>query len=530
MTAPPTIYLLGCDFLLPLLEPYATITPHPREADFILAANNGGESYLQALRDVRSSARPVAWWTIEDPNGFETFFAEAALADYVFTSDAACVPRYRSALGHDRVFWLPLACSPAIHHPAPLRDDAAEFVLSANWYSNEARRWSVETVVEPLRAAGRRLALFSYASFSWPAAYAPFWRGATHYLTVGEQYRHGAVALGLNNQRSGLDGRRHTVMTSMRTFEALACGKPLLAAHSDAYARLGLGHGEHLAVVRTPQQTLEWADRLLGERGRRIAEAGRRFVLEHHTYRCRLATIAEAIGTGAVIGPCSPGAHTSGSADAEPYEEQIARVSERLDVLGLDGRMRAAVHALAQEHNNGNMRYPELLALAHAVLRFDWTLGQTVCEIGTFHGVTAAFLGRLSELASLPCHVLSIDSFESPYLERLPVPAGPCFDTLATHGLLTRRNSVIPMRSDAAAAYVPSGIGLLLVDGADDYETCLEDLASYVPKVACGGAIAVDDVWYASVRRACDDFPWSAYGCTRDLALEKIAFYRRAPQ
>lgn len=519
--------MLGGEFLRPLLEPYATITPHPREADFILAANNGEARYLQALRDARSSARPIAWWTIEDPNAFQTFFEEATLADYVFTSDAACVPRYRSALGHDRVFWLPLACSPALHRPAPLRDDAAEFVLSANWYSNEARRWGVETVVEPLRAAGRRLALFSYASCSWPAEYAAFWRGATTYLTVSEQYRHGAVALGLNNQRSGLDGHRHTVMTSMRTFEALACGKPLLAAHSDAYARLGLGHGEHLAAVRTPRQALDWADRLLGAHGRRIADAGRRFVLEHHTYGCRLATIVEAIRTGQVAGPCSPREPASPAAHATTYEDQIVQASERLDALGIDEPLRTAVHALAREHDNGNMRYPELLALAHAVLGFDWARGHTVCEIGTYHGVTAAFLGRLGDLASLPCHVLSIDSFESPHLEGLPVPAAPCFDTLAKHGLLARRNSMIPMRSDAAAVYVPSGIGLLLVDGGHDYDTCLEDLASYVPKVASGGRIAVDDVWYASVRSACDDFPWSAYGCTRELTLEKMDVYRR---
>jgi spore maturation protein CgeB len=103
------------------------------------------------------------------------------------------------------------------------------------------------------------------------------------------------VVLGLNNQRSGFDGRARTLMTSMRTFEALACGKPLLAAHSDAYERLGLAHGEHLAVVSTPQETLDWADRLLGVRGHRMAEAGRHFVLERHTYGHRLSTIAEIV-------------------------------------------------------------------------------------------------------------------------------------------------------------------------------------------------------------------------------------------
>src|SRR5215471_18803183 len=188
MSEPPTIYVLGCEFLLPFLEPHATVTRIPAEAQFVLAANNGNAWYLGAMRHARSSGRPIAWWTIEDPNGFETFFEEATLADYVFTSDAACIPRYHAALGHDRVFWLPLACSPEFHYPAPLRSDAAEFVLSANWYANEARRWGVETVVEPLRTAGRRLALFSYSDFNWPDTYAPFWRGATHYLTISAQY------------------------------------------------------------------------------------------------------------------------------------------------------------------------------------------------------------------------------------------------------------------------------------------------------------------------------------------------------
>ena len=60
-------------------------------------------------------------------------------------------------------------------------------------------------------------------------------------------HRHGRVVLGMNHQRSGMDGREGTFMTSMPTFEALGCGKPFLAAHSHAHERLGLFHGEHMA-------------------------------------------------------------------------------------------------------------------------------------------------------------------------------------------------------------------------------------------------------------------------------------------
>ena len=80
-------------------------------------------------------------------------------------------------------------------------------------------------------------------------------------------------------------------MTSMRTFEALACGKPFLAPNSDAYAR----HGEHLAVVGSPAEALQWANRLLGAEGSRIASAGRELVLSRHTYGHRVQTMIDAV-------------------------------------------------------------------------------------------------------------------------------------------------------------------------------------------------------------------------------------------
>ena len=129
----------------------------------------------------------------------------------------------------------------------------------------------------------------------WPSVYQTYWRGETHYLSVADQYRHGRVVLGLNNQRSGMDGLVHTVMTSMRTFEVLACEKPFLTAQSDAYERLGFVQGEHFAWTGTPAETLHWGERLLSAEGERMAREGRRYVLAHHTYAHRLARIAECV-------------------------------------------------------------------------------------------------------------------------------------------------------------------------------------------------------------------------------------------
>ena len=289
------IYALGCDFLLPYLEPFGRFVEQPEEADFFLAMNSIVPGATQTLAEARRWHKPLAWWTIEDPNAFEMTLEQAQQADVVFTTDAACIPSYRVRLGHDRVFWLPLACSPAFHHPLGLVEAASDFVISANWYQNQARLWGVETVVEPLWRAGYTLTLFCYTAFMWPPPYHPFWQGETSCRTVAEQYRHGRVVLGVNNQRSGMDGREKTYMTSMRTFEALACGKPFLAAHSDAYEKLGLIHGEHMAWVERPADTLAWAERLLEREGERLAQKGREFVLTHHTYAHRLAHLAEIV-------------------------------------------------------------------------------------------------------------------------------------------------------------------------------------------------------------------------------------------
>ena len=291
------IYAIGIEFLLPFMEPFGQFVTQPEEADFVLTMNSWEPSAVQKLAEIKRMNKPLVWWTVEDPNAFEAFFGQAALADFVFTPDEACITQYIQRLGHNRVFWLPLACSPHFHRPLELLDGASDFVVSTNWYENQARLWAVETVVDPLIQAGYTLTLFCHENpyFMWPSRYRRFWQGERHYRTVAEQYRHGRVVLGLNNMRSGMDGHAKTFSTSMRTFEALACGKPFLAAQSDAYERLGLIQGEHMVWVNRQMDTLSWADRLLSTEGQRIAEAGRQFVLTQHTYAHRLKRIADVV-------------------------------------------------------------------------------------------------------------------------------------------------------------------------------------------------------------------------------------------
>src|SRR6266404_4787768 len=110
------IYPIDLEFLLPFLRQRAHFVANPEDADFILSMNSVSSDAIETLTRAKRWGKPIAWWTVEDPNWFEAFIEQAAHADFVFTTDEVCVPQYRHRLGHDRVFWLPLACSPELHH------------------------------------------------------------------------------------------------------------------------------------------------------------------------------------------------------------------------------------------------------------------------------------------------------------------------------------------------------------------------------------------------------------------------------
>ncbi len=301
------IYAHGFGFLLPLYHMEGTcFVDDPREAEAVISMNGDTATVREAQAIAASCGIPLAWLNIEDPNGWlnHEFHHQASAADFVFTSDRECIPRYRDLLGHERIFWLPLACNPELERPLPLAEDATDLVLSMNWYPYEARKWADEMLVRPLARAGYSMTIFSYQEPPYPEL-KPFWKGGTSAHTVAEQYRHGRVVIGQNNQRSGFDGIHHTVMTSMRTFQALACGRPLLAPASDAYEALGFVNGRDFIWTDDTDSALHWAEvlvhpeKFVADEGAHLiqcmAERGRELVCAKHTYARRLDRIARAI-------------------------------------------------------------------------------------------------------------------------------------------------------------------------------------------------------------------------------------------
>ena len=294
---------LGAEFMCPLWEPeieqVGLAESHNinwSEITFAYAMNMAG-TQPEYVRDLRNAAKkhgvPTVWHSIEDPNSFETFVEQAEGFDVIATSDRECIPKYWIRYPQAKVIWLPLAAQPKLHYPRPHEGTRplTDTILLANWYTGRERLEQVRTVVEPVVDAGIPFRLFAYPTHRWPAKYEKDWAGATGPFDVGRFYPEGKIALGISNQC------HRTTMCSMRIFEAMACGLPLVAAVSDAFQSLGLEHGKHLMIASTPAEAIQWVRLLLEDpvEAQVIAECGRQFILEYHTYSNRLAKILETI-------------------------------------------------------------------------------------------------------------------------------------------------------------------------------------------------------------------------------------------
>lgn len=304
------VLLLGAPFMVPYWAPscdmvhvdlscdiVGQIAPH-EDAAFALAYNTfgGGETWaktIMARQLCESLGIPTVWHTIEDPLSFGAFAPQAEGFDLVCTCDSTLIPEYEARFPGQRVIWLPMACQPAIHFPKPPPTGQVDFVLLANYYDNAERRRCHDELVFPLLKAGYTGSIRA-ASVAWPEHYATWVRPGTSHLAVSDYYPEGRIALGINSEVHG------STMCSMRIFDALACGCPILAFHADAYEALGfqnagvhLEHEGHFVWVDGTADALEAARFMLAnpDLRREMAERARHYVLGSHTYSNRLRTI-----------------------------------------------------------------------------------------------------------------------------------------------------------------------------------------------------------------------------------------------
>jgi SAM-dependent methyltransferase len=243
---------------------------------------------------------PTVFWNKEDPLHFAQFLDAAKLFEVVFTSDANCVPQYRRALGHDRVYPLPFAAQPRIHNPIRVPDYREKDVCFAgSYYRNRHPQRRKE--LEWLLGAGLDFGLEIYDrahgrtgdepdAFLFPKRLQEAIVGGVPYREMVQKYKQYKVFLNVNSVTDS------PTMCSRRVFELLACGTPVVSTPAEGIERL-LGR-EVVQIVSSPEEARAALGRLLENDTlrERLGLAGQRLIAGGHSYAHRLQEVATRLG------------------------------------------------------------------------------------------------------------------------------------------------------------------------------------------------------------------------------------------
>ena len=264
----------------------------------ILGSEDQEDSPLRELiQYCRSVAIPTVFWNKEDPPHFDEFIGTAREFDFVYTSDADCVPMYRAALGHDRVYVLPFAAQPKLHNPS--REEGwprYPVCFAGSWLQHKYpdRAEALRSLLDPALPLGlhifdRNLTLDFGPNYYFPGRYKEAIKGTLTYEEMLAAYRCYDVMLNVNTVTES------PTMFARRAFESLACGTPVISSESVGMSRM---LGEHVRVARSAEETAGHLLDLLGDEESRAREGhlAYRYVHENHTYRHRMDEVFSRAG------------------------------------------------------------------------------------------------------------------------------------------------------------------------------------------------------------------------------------------
>ena len=262
----------------------------------------------EILAYCRSNGIPTVFWNKEDPPHFDNFIGAAREFDYVFTSDADCVPRYKEALGHDRIFVLPFAAATRIHNPSREKGwPTYPVCFAGSWLSQryaeraEALQLLLDSALpKGLHIFDRNLTRPDYGEdYRFPDRYKGAIKGNLTYEEMLTAYRCYDVMLNVNTISDS------PTMFARRVFESLACGTPVISSESVGMSRM---LGDHVRVAHSEEEAAGHLEGLLDDEEARVREGhlAYRFIHENHTYRHRMNEVFNRVGLEPLVSEQPP--------------------------------------------------------------------------------------------------------------------------------------------------------------------------------------------------------------------------------
>jgi FkbM family methyltransferase len=236
---------------------------------------------------------PTLFWNKEDPVHFETFLTTAQLFDFVFTTDMDCIHRYKAALGHKHVYFLPFACQPAVHNPIEKYARKDAFCFAGAYYVRYPERTrDLESFVKEL-PAHRPLEIYdrNYGkndpNYQFPAEYQPHIVGTLPFTEIDKAYKGYRYAINLNSIKQS------QTMFARRVYELLGSNTLTISNYSRG---VRLMFGDLVVTSDSGSEICRRLERLEAEsKVDRLRLAGLRKAMSEHTYADRLNYILEKI-------------------------------------------------------------------------------------------------------------------------------------------------------------------------------------------------------------------------------------------
>ena len=279
----------------------------------------------------RDRSISTVFWNKEDPVHFQSFLNTAKQFDYVFTTDIDCIPRYKAALGHERVYLLPFACQPATHNPIELYDRKNAISFAGAYYVRYPERANdLECFLDALPAF-KLVEIYDRnygkgdTNYQFPEKYEPFIVGTLPFDKIDQAYKGYQYVINLNSIKQSQS------MFARRIYEVLASNTITISNFSRG---LRLLFGDLVITSDNGNQVVQRLKAITddAETTGKLKLAALRKVMLEHTYRHRLNYI------------CAKVKGISTLTDALPSIAVLAKATSEIEAKQITEQFKAQTH------------------------------------------------------------------------------------------------------------------------------------------------------------------------------------------
>ncbi|MBK7954983.1 MAG: glycosyltransferase [Candidatus Accumulibacter sp.] len=251
---------------------------------------------LDILSHCRKEGIPSVFWNKEDPTHYSDrvhdFVKTAREFDFVFTTAAECIERYRADHGLGNVFALPFATNPRLFNPVETSSiRSSRVVFAGSWYANHKQRSAdMETILDDVIAGGLTAEIYDRYHgdadplHRWPDKYQPFLKPGQPHEHMPEVYKSSCFGLNFNTVTDS------ATMFARRVFELMSCNTLVVSNYARGVDEM---FGDLVIFAdRQPGRLRDLSPRQLGD----LRERALKLVLSEHTYKQRWLSVLSAIG------------------------------------------------------------------------------------------------------------------------------------------------------------------------------------------------------------------------------------------